>query len=851
MTQTRKKLVFSWVLILAMVISVISPGSAFVVKAAEPYDGYVYVTVERFTLGQGLAAEPKKIGYYKSESMADILERGFGDQLIMTDGSWGAYISGFKDGGEPKEWSKTNIPQIIINALADNNITISDSVEERRSDKSVLSAGDYTGGYNSGWYTYIDNKEAMVGVSSLIYNENESASNYSNNSVYRLQYYIDSLNDLKVAKSSYNSPLREESSYPDMDDLIRQITDYIGAKTETVYTSAVEVLEDWDATEEEVVSATQKLKEANDKIVSDRAKLSYNYSKILSDATSKTKDKLSSPKYGDEWKVLYLNKSGLCNAQWNYNYINDVEKTVVAKGNNVLNNQSYATENARVIIGLNAAGGNPENVGGYNLLEPLANYDLIAKQGVNGLAYTLIALDTRKYDVPTLKSAGATQTTRELLIQGILDKQYAEGGWAYSGPQADPDMTGMVIQALAPYYNSNNKVKDAIDQALGVLSNIQDQDGGYSSWGCQGSYSCAQVLFALAALGIDAEKDTRFVKSNASVLDALLSYYIDTEKAFKGSPTDKSSVSAATDQSLYALTAYSMMKNGKTSLYDLSSVHQHKIILKNAKDATCTEKGYSGDKVCADCGEEFEKGVEIAAKGHTPVEIPEVAPTETTAGKTAGKKCSVCGEILEAPKDVPATGVKETLSTDYKVTSTDATTSSVEYTAADDQAETSVTIQNVVKDSSGKEYTVTKVADGAFANNKKLTDVTIGANVTTIGADAFKNCTKLSEVIIQDDSVTTVGAGAFSGAKALTEIDFSECKLQTIDKNAFSGCKKLKDIKLNGNKLTKVGKNAFKNVKKNAKFTIYAKNKKTYKKVVKLIKKSGAKKVKFTYKKKK
>ena len=34
--------------------------------------------------------------------------------------------------------------------------------------------------------------------------------------------------------------------------------------------------------------------------------------------------------------------------------------------------------------------------------------------------------------------------------------------------------------------------------------------------------------------------------------------------------------------------------------------------LKNAKDATCTEKGYTGDKVCKDCGKVAEAGTEIA-----------------------------------------------------------------------------------------------------------------------------------------------------------------------------------------------------------------------------------------------
>ena len=40
--------------------------------------------------------------------------------------------------------------------------------------------------------------------------------------------------------------------------------------------------------------------------------------------------------------------------------------------------------------------------------------------------------------------------TREKLIQVILDAQLTDGGWDLSADKADPDMTAMAIQALAP-----------------------------------------------------------------------------------------------------------------------------------------------------------------------------------------------------------------------------------------------------------------------------------------------------------------------------------------------------------------------------------------------------------------
>ena len=78
--------------------------------------------------------------------------------------------------------------------------------------------------------------------------------------------------------------------------------------------------------------------------------------------------------------------------------------------------------------------------------------------------------------------------------------------------------------------------------------------------------------------------------------------------------------------------------------------------LRNAKEATCTEPGYTGDTYCKDCGEKIGTGTAIPAKGHIEVIDEAVAATCTTPGKTEGKHCSVCNEILVAQKVIPAKG---------------------------------------------------------------------------------------------------------------------------------------------------------------------------------------------------
>lgn len=77
---------------------------------------------------------------------------------------------------------------------------------------------------------------------------------------------------------------------------------------------------------------------------------------------------------------------------------------------------------------------------------------------------------------------------------------------------------------------------------------------------------------------------------------------------------------------------------------------------RNIREATCTETGYTGDTVCADCGKVVKSGSVVSAKGHTKVVKNKKSATCTAAGYTGDTYCSTCGEKLSSGSSVKALG---------------------------------------------------------------------------------------------------------------------------------------------------------------------------------------------------
>ena len=270
---------------------------------------------------------------------------------------------------------------------------------------------------------------------------------------------------------------------------------------------------------------------------------------------------------GGEWAVIGLARNDSLPADYAASYYSNLVRTLRDTGG-VLHRVKY-TEYSRVAIALSSLGFDPTDVAGYDVLSPLGDFDQVCWQGVNGPIWALIALDSRGYDVPTAPE-GKRQTTRDALVDAVLDSEIAGGGWALSGSVPDVDMTAMALTSLAPYRGARADAAAAIERGLSVLSSLQGEGGGYGDAGSATSESCAQVVVALASLGIDPASDERFVKESGSVLDALCAFAV-PGGGFKH-VADGEVNGMATEQGFYALVAYERLLSGKTSLFDMSDV---------------------------------------------------------------------------------------------------------------------------------------------------------------------------------------------------------------------------------------------------------------------------------------
>lgn len=267
-----------------------------------------------------------------------------------------------------------------------------------------------------------------------------------------------------------------------------------------------------------------------------------------------------------DWYAISLGRLGLSDSF--KPYLDKVERNIITRyqAEGQLD-RVRATEWHRTGLAILSCGGDPTRLkdGEINLVED-GSYNRGRKmaldaQGDNALFWGLILMDGMRYKIPE-----TAVDTRENLVKSILGKQRSDGGFAF-GNISSPDATGMALQALAPYYNIDGAIRVAIDQAVCYLSNIQQQNGRFLTNGEESCESLVQAIIGLCSLGINPEKDSRFVKNGHNLVEAFLSFQ-QPDRGFGHLSNQGRSDSIASEQALLALTALIRFDLRLRNLYD-------------------------------------------------------------------------------------------------------------------------------------------------------------------------------------------------------------------------------------------------------------------------------------------
>lgn len=84
---------------------------------------------------------------------------------------------------------------------------------------------------------------------------------------------------------------------------------------------------------------------------------------------------------------------------------------------------------------------------------------------------------------------------------------------------------------------------------------------------------------------------------------------------------------------------------------------------------------------------------------------------------------------------------------------------------------------------------ITSIGNNAFANQEQITEIILPTTIINIGDNAFKNCSNLT-TITGLDNITYIGSFAFNGCNALLSITLPE-SLTSIGDGIFAGCNNL------------------------------------------------------------
>ena len=464
------------------------------------------------------------------------------------------------------------------------------------------------------------------------------------------------------------------------------------------------------------------------------------------------------------------------------------------------------TDLAKIALAIEAIGRDPRDVGGVNLLEYIG---LRSGSETYTNEYAIHAIKAGLYETESFPESDmeAWVHDRARTLKRVKDA---------SLKNAD---NSMGWQPLIYWYGKEGfeDVTEAIDQAEVRLPLVAQRgtgafctehfETGCATYGNNPWNNAQAVIFASVADINILDPASGYTKNGNNVLDAMLFHVGLEEEAMYGLTYDPPQIARAL--------------NAFVRMYERNILHMDTKHFWDFTDA--------GDR-------EEQIPVEQAAKLINAIPEP--------AGMTLQDKAAV--EEARKAYDALSKDQKARLGSDFadKLTQAEERIAALEKEAEDQKEaegttkkETDTKKETTTKKSSGKfvlkkgktfasgkyRFKVTKVsgkkgeATLTGCKNKKLKKITVPATVK------YKGYTL---------KVTAVGPKALKGYKKLTALTIGK-NVKTIGKAAFAGCLKLKKIIVKSTLLKKVGAGALKGIHKKAVIKVPKKKKKAYKKLFK------------------
>jgi len=407
---------------------------------------------------------------------------------------------------------------------------------------------------------------------------------------------------------------------------------------------------------------------------------------------------------------------------------------------------------AKIVLFVTAMGKDARNVGGYNLIEKMAQKSTYeASSEAYMLDSTmLLALDSGNYFPP----AGDDYMTKDDLVNNIAAKM--DDSIAQALQWSSVDSVAMALQPLYKYATDDilpedassdrTAVQEAYAKGIHFLESTQNADGSWSGYGTETNnvWTLAQIMTAMGQLRINpcSETDgTDFIKNGVTVLDDA-AVFVDVENK----KVDDDLMSYQPEQLLRGLTAVIRAMEGKDSLYDVRytgvtpSVTPSVVPSEAPSEAPSQSPAVSPSNVPSETSS--------AAPSQSPAVSPSNVPSQTPAASAPAKTATPAATASAAPakSKVKVTKVKAVKT---KVTVKKGKKAVVKWNVTTAKKASAASVAKLVKVSVNKKN-VKVVKKSAKTKKAKVTQITVtvkgvkkGNAVVTMKADKKKSKVKV------------------------------------------------------------------------------------------------------------